>query len=129
MAGYLPPSPPYFPPDELSDQPERFFVAELIREKVFRHFGDEIPFATAVLVTSFEEREGRKTHIRADIVVERDSQKGMLIGQSGKALKRIGQEARADIEAFLGQPVYLELWARVRKRWRADKRFLGELGL
>jgi GTP-binding protein Era len=129
IARHLPPSPPYFPPDTLSDQPERFFVAELIREKVFRLYGEEIPYSTAVMIVAFEEHEGRKLQIRAEIVVERDSQKGILIGQGGRALKRVGSAARGEIERFLGRPVYLELWARVRRRWRSDPRFLRELGL
>ncbi len=129
MQRHLPLSPPYFPPDALSDQPERFFVAELVREKVFAHYGDEIPFSTAVMVTDFTEREGHKLHLRAEIVVERESQKGILIGRGGQALKRVGQEARVDIEQFLGRPVYLELRARVRRNWRGDERFLRDLGL
>jgi GTP-binding protein Era len=129
IAGHLPESPPYFPPDALSDQPERFFVAEIVREKVFLHYGEEIPFSTAVIIDAFEEVPGRKVRIRARVIVERDSQKGILIGQRGAGLKRVGTEARRDIEAFLGKPVHLELWASVRKRWRADQRFLRELGL
>ncbi len=129
IAVRLAPSPPYFPPDALSDQPERFFVAEMIRERVFSHFGDEVPFSTAVQVTEFDEQATPKLLIRADIVVERESQKGILIGRGGRGLKRVGQEARQEIERFLGKPVRLELWAKVKKKWRTDTQFLEEMGL
>jgi GTP-binding protein Era len=129
LAKQLPESQPFYPPDTLSDQPERFFVAELVREKVFRLYRQEVPFSTAVRVTAFEEGEGgRKVHIKAEIAVERGSQKGILIGEGGAALKRVGQEARRDIETLLGRGVYLELEVRVRKEWRKDRKFLEELG-
>jgi GTP-binding protein Era len=127
----LPAGSPFFPPDQLSDQSQRFFVAELVREKVFQHYGEEVPYSTAVRVVAFDEQgeERRKLYIRAEVLVERESQKGILIGAGGRALKRVGEEARRDIEAFLGRPVFLELQVRVRKEWRKDKRFLEELGL
>lgn len=131
LVRHLPAGSPFFPPDQLSDQSQRFFAAELVREKVFQHYGEEVPYSTAVRVIAFEEEgeERRKVYIRAEVLVERESQKGILIGEGGRALKRVGQEARRDIEVFLGRPVYLELKVRVRKEWRKDKRLLEELGL
>lgn len=117
---YLPEGVPFYPPDMVSDEPERFFVAELIREQIFMHFGDEIPYATAVQIEQFEERPGRKDFIRAVISVERSSQKGILIGKQGQALKKIGSAARVQIEQFLERPVYLQLDVRVQKKWRKD---------
>jgi GTP-binding protein Era len=130
LARHLPVNPPFYPPDVLSDQPERFFAAELVREKVFQHYRDEVPYSTAVEITAFEEEpERKKVHIRAEVVVERESQKGILIGKGGRALKQVGQEARADLEQMLGRPVYLELQVRVRHEWRRDAKYLEELGL
>jgi len=130
LAGHLPVNPPFYPADVLSDQPEKFFAAELVREKIFRLYRDEVPYSTAVEITTFEEAaERKKVHIRAQVVVERESQKGILIGRGGLALKQVGQEARADIESLLGRPVYLELFVRVRREWRRDEKFLEELGL
>jgi GTP-binding protein Era len=131
LARHLPPGQAFYPPDVLSDQPERFFVAEMVREKVFQHYGEEVPYSTAVQVTAFEEEgaERKKVYIKAEIVVERESQKAILIGEGGRAVKKVGAEARRDIEVFLGRPVYLELQVRVRKDWRKDKQFLEELGI
>ena len=130
LARHLPANPAFYPPDQLSDQPERFFAAEMVREKVFRHYGEEVPYSTAVRIAAFEEEpERKKVFIRAEILVERASQKGILIGEGGRGVKRVGQEARRDIEAFLGRPVFLELEVKVRKEWRKDAKFLGELGL
>jgi GTPase len=130
LAAHLPESPAFYPPDVLSNQPERFFVAEIVREKVFRHYREEVPYATAVEITAFdEEPERKKVHIRAEVIVERASQKGILIGQRGLALKQVGQEARQDIETLLGRPVYLELEVRVRREWRRDEKYLEQLGL
>ncbi len=125
---YLPEGPFFYPEDDLSDNPERFFVAELIREKVFELFKKEIPYATCVMIEEFKEREKGKDYIRALIYVERKSQKGILIGKNGEALKKIGAQARKDIEDFLGRQVYLELWVKVKEKWRKDKKFLKELG-
>lgn len=125
---YLPEGPFFYPEDDLSDNPERFFVAELIREKVFGLFKKEIPYATCVVIEEFKEREKGKDYIRALIYVERKSQKGILIGKNGEALKKIGAQARKDIEDFLGRQVYLELWVKVKEKWRKDKKFLKELG-
>lgn len=125
---YLPEHPPFYPGDIISEQPERFFVAELIREKIFERFRDEIPYSTAVDIVEFKEREEGKTYIYADIIVERDSQKGILIGKEGAALKKVGELARKDIEAFLGRPVFLKLYVKVREGWRENEQQLKHLG-
>ncbi len=125
---YLPDGPFLFSEEDLSDSPERFFVAELIREKVFELFKKEIPYATCVVIEEFKEREKGKDYIRALIYVERKSQKGILIGKNGEALKKIGVEARTEIEDFLGRQVFLELWVKVREKWRKDRKFLKEIG-
>lgn len=114
--------------DQISDQPERFFVSEIIREKLFIHLRKEIPYATCVMIEEFKEQEGRKILIRATIYVERDTQKRILIGKGGNLLKRIGTEARKEIENFLGKEVYLDLWVKVREKWRKNPIFLKELG-
>jgi GTP-binding protein Era len=124
----LPEHPPYYPTDIVSNQSERFFVAEIIREKIFEHYRQEIPYSTTVEIIEFKEREGEKDFISAEIYVERDSQKGILIGKRGQALKEIGELARKDIETFLGRGVFLELHVKVRKEWRDDKAWLERLG-
>ncbi len=124
----LPFHPPFYPPDILSDQPERFFVAEIIREKIFEKFYQEIPYSTEVVVEEFRERPSQKDYIYAIIYVERNSQKGILIGKKGEALKKIGAAARQEIEAFLGRPVFLELRVKVNEKWRYDERKLKRLG-
>jgi len=128
ILNYLPPGEPFYPPDAVSDEPERFFVSELIREKIYFNFHKEIPYAASVIIESFTERPGRKDHIRALIVVERNSQKGIIIGKGGSALKRVGRQARESIEAFLDRPVYLELEVQVRKKWRKDPRQIKRMG-
>jgi len=124
----LPEGPFLYPLEELSDRPIRFFVAELIRENLFEFYKKEIPYSTAVVVEEFKEREKGKDYIRATIYVEKDSQKGILIGKDGAALKRIGEESRRAIEEFTGRPVYLDLWVKVKEKWRRDRKFLKELG-
>jgi GTP-binding protein Era len=125
----LPEGPSYFPDDILTDAPERFVVAEIIREKVFRHTGDEIPYAVAVNVEDFDEPEDRGLiRIAAVITVERDSQKGIVIGRQGAMLKKIGTLARKEIEQLLGTKVFLELFVRVRKDWTENKNMMRELG-
>lgn len=124
----MPLHPPLYPPDIVSESPERFFVAELIREAIFEQFHEEIPYSTAVAITEFKEREAGKTFINADIVVERSSQKGILIGAKGTALKKVGQSSRRSIEQFLGRPVFLELHVKVRERWRESEGWLRKLG-
>lgn len=124
----LPEHEPFYPTDIVSEQPERFFVAELIREKIFEQFQEEIPYSTAVEIREFKEREAGKTYIAADIIVERESQKGILIGKKGEALKSIGQKARADIELFLDRQVFLELFVKVGDEWRKNDGWLKRLG-
>jgi len=129
MEEMLPEGPPFYADDMLTDSAERFIVAELIREKVFRLTGEEIPYATAVTVDVFKEtRQGQMVRITATIHVERDSQKGMVIGRGGKKLKQIGQAAREDIQKMLGTKVYLELFVRVQKNWTRDTRALRKFG-
>ncbi len=124
----LPEGPPFYPSDQISEHPERFFVSEIIREHIFRKYGKEIPYATTVLITTFKERAGGKDFIAAKIIVERKSQKAILIGKGGRALKELGQLAREDIETFLGRKVYLELWVAVREKWRSKELYLKEYG-
>ncbi len=125
---YLPIHEAYYPTDIVSDSTERFFVAEFIREKVFEQFQEEIPYSTAVEIREYREREEGKTFINADIVVERDSQKGILIGTNGEALKKVGQAARGEIEKFLEQQVFLELRVKVREHWREREALLNDYG-
>ncbi|MBM4165388.1 MAG: GTPase Era [Ignavibacteria bacterium] len=125
---YLPLHPPYYSEDELSDKNERFFVSEIIREKVFQLLKQEIPYSTAVNVVEFIERPGKPDKISAEIVVERQSQKGIVIGARGMMLKNIGTRARKDIEQFLGRKVFLELFVKVREDWRENDTFLREYG-
>ncbi len=125
----LPEHPAYFPPDTLTDQPETFFVAEVVREKIFQFTHQEIPYACAVRVQELTERQGEaRLYIRASIFVEQVSQRGILIGRGGAMLKKIGSAARRALEAFFGIPVYLELKVEVRRHWRRDERALRELG-
>jgi GTP-binding protein Era len=125
----LPMGPRYFPEDIPTDSSERFLCAEIVREKVFLLTGQEIPYSTAVLIESFKEDETKKlVTIHAAIVLEKQSQKGIVIGQGGKKLKSIGIAARKDIEALIGQKVLLKLWVKVKKNWSQDERFLRELG-
>jgi GTPase len=124
----LPEGPKYYPDENVSDENERFFVSEIIREKIFEHYKDEIPYSCEVVIADFKEREGRKDFIQAEIIVERDSQKGILIGKQGTALKRIGEESRASIEEFLQRPVYLDLHVKVRSKWRTDENMLKSFG-
>jgi GTP-binding protein Era len=125
---HLPEAEPFFPEDQISDQQERFIVAEMIREKVYLMTGEEIPYATAVVMDSFEEKSATLVHIQATIIVEKDSQKGMMIGKGGRMLKRIGQAARIDIERFLSKKVYLRLWVKTLGNWKKDQGALKRLG-
>jgi len=125
----LPPGPPLYPPDTLTDQPETFFVGETIREQLFLATRHEVPYASAVRVDEVVDRgPAGPLYLRANVFVERDSQKAIVIGEGGRVLKRIGQGARRELEAFFGVPVYLDLRVRVRKDWRQDDRALRELG-
>lgn len=125
---YLPVGPAYFPDDILTDLPERFVVAEMIREKVFRLTHDEVPYSVAVQVESFKERPNGLIAISAAIVVERDSQKGIIIGRKGEMLKRIGTAARQEVERFLAEKVYLELFVKVSRDWSDNPQKLKEFG-
>ena len=113
----LPDSPPYFGKDALTDKPARFFVTEIIREKILLNYDKEVPYATQVIVEKFDESD-TNIHIMAVIYVERDSQKGIIIGQAGKKLKRLGIDARKDIETFFGKHIYLEMFVKVENDWR-----------
>jgi GTP-binding protein Era len=125
---HLPEGEPLYPPDTLTDLPERFFVAEIVREKILEATREEIPYSTAVVIDAWEEGE-KLTRIEASVLVERDSQKGILVGKGGSMMKRIGTAARQDIEAFLGTRVFLGLHVRVRPEWRENGRVLSELGI
>jgi GTP-binding protein Era len=122
----LPEGPAYFPPDYLTDQPERFLAAELIREKILAETRQEVPHSVAVLVDAWEEGP-RLTRIAATIYVERDGQKGIIIGAKGSMLKRIGTLAREDMERLTGRKIFLEMYVKVQPRWREDPRFLEQL--
>ncbi len=125
----LPTGPAYYPEDTLTDLPERFFCAEIIREKILHLTSEEIPYAVAVTIGSFKEDEQRNLiRIQADIHVERPSQKGIIIGKRGSMLREIGKQARLDMEKLLGARVFLELWVRIQKKWRKDPRALKEFG-
>jgi len=129
MEDNLPEGPPFFPPESLTDLPTRFIAAEMIREKAFRLTGQEIPYAVAVTIDSFkEEKQGALIRIHASIHVERDSQKGIVIGKQGAKLKQIGEAARKEIEEMLGSKVFLKLFVRVQKNWTKDTRALRKFG-
>jgi GTP-binding protein Era len=123
----LPEAPAYFPKDQLTDRPERFFVGEIIREKILKHYKKEIPYSVEIETESFEETE-ELIRIGAVIMVERKSQKGILIGHKGSALKRVGTEARKDMEQFFAKKVFLEIFVKVNKNWRSDPRQLRRFG-
>ena len=123
----LPESPAFFPKDQLTDKPERFFVNEIIREKILLHYKKEIPYSVEVETESFADSE-TIIHIRSVIMVERESQKGIIIGHKGEALKRVGVEARTDLEKFFGKQVHLELFVKVNKDWRSNARQLRRFG-
>ncbi len=124
----LPESPAFYEKGNLSDRWERFFASEIVREQVFGLYHDEIPHATAVVVENFKENQGRPDDVHATLYVERDGQKGILIGKGGQDLKRLTERAQAVLENFLGRPVHLEIWIKVRKDWRKDARSLKEFG-
>lgn len=128
IAELMPEGPPFYPEDVITDLPERFFVAELVREKVFRLTGQEIPYSTAVTVDTFT-REKKLVHIEATIHVERDSQKGIIIGKQGSKLKVIGEEARKAIQDMVGKKVFLKLFVRVEKNWSKDTKAIRRLGI
>jgi len=128
IIAYLPLGPQYYPPDQVTDQDLRFMAAELIREQALEHLHQEVPHSVAVVVEEFQERREDLAYISATIYVEKASQKGIVLGQEGEMLKRIGSAARKEIEALLGKRVYLELWVKVSKKWRRDEGALSRLG-
>ncbi|WP_289738163.1 GTPase Era [Paramuribaculum intestinale] len=127
IVALLPESQPYFGKDALTDKPARFFVTEIIREKILLNYDKEVPYSTEVIVEKFDEKEGA-IHIMAVIYVERDSQKGILIGKGGAKLKKVGTDARKDIEAFFDKRVYLELFVKVESNWRNRENKLRSFG-
>jgi len=124
---FLPEGEPFFNEDDLTDLPEKFFVAELIREKIYFLYKDEIPYHTAVLINEFKEKN-TLTKIQADIIVQRESQKAILLGEGGKMIKKLGTLAREDIEKFLQQKIFLQLFVKVRPKWRDNELQLKEYG-
>jgi GTP-binding protein Era len=128
LVGKLPQGQALYPDEFLTDLPERFFVAEMVRERILHHTREEIPYTTGVVISSFQESEAI-VRIEASILVERENQKGILIGRGGSMLKRIGTEARHQIEAFLGTKVFLGLFVKVREHWRENEGILGSMGL
>lgn len=125
---YLPEGPQYYPENQVTDHPERFIIAELVREKVLHLTREEVPHSVAVVIDAIEKRDGGAVYVNATIVVERSSQKGIMIGKQGGMLKEIGKRARFDIEALLGSKVFLELWVKVQKDWRNKMSQLRDLG-
>ncbi|NDK54723.1 GTPase Era [Pontibacter fetidus] len=124
---YLPEHPAFYPKDELTDKPERFFVSEIIREKIFLNYKKEIPYSCEVVVEEFKEEE-EIIRIRAEISVERKSQKGIVIGNKGEALKKVGMQARIDMEQFFQKKIFLDLYVRVNENWRTDQKLLRRFG-
>jgi len=123
----LPESPAFYPKDQLTDKPERFFINETIREKILLHYKKEIPYAVEIETEEFLEEE-KIIRIRSVIMVERDTQKGIIIGHKGSALKRVGVEARKDLEAFFGKQIHLEMYVKVNKNWRSNQNQLRRFG-
>ncbi|MDK4179244.1 GTPase Era [Staphylococcus pseudintermedius] len=128
LKSYLPEGPQYYPDGQISDHPEQFVVSELIREKVLQTTSEEIPHAIGVNVERMTQESEDRVHIEAVIYVERDSQKGIVIGKGGKKLKEVGKRARLDIEHLLGSKVYLDLWVKVQKDWRNKSSFIKQMG-
>lgn len=127
FAEMLPYSPPLYDPENLSDLPVRFFAQEIIREKIFLNYGDEIPYSTAALIESFDETEER-VNISASIWIERSSQKPIVIGKGGAAIKKVRLDAQREIRDFIGKPVTIELFVKIKKNWRKNNSWLNELG-
>ena len=128
---YLPEGPPYYPPDQLTDRPERFFVAEIIREKILLQYKQEVPYSCEVIVDRFKESESKRgplIHIHATIYVSRKTQKSIIIGKGGSAIKKLGTAARIALEEFLERKVFLELFVKVKDNWRDDERLLKDFG-
>lgn len=128
LSRYTPENEFYYDPEHISTQQERFFVAEIIREQIFKFYSEEVPYSTEVQIMEFKEREMGKWYISANIIVEKKSQKIILIGENGQKIKQLGKRARIQIENFLEMPVYLELFVKVREKWRNDKKRLKSFG-
>ncbi len=128
MIQQLPVHPPYYPSDLITDYPERILIAEFIREKIFHFTRQEIPYSSLVKIQQFEERKNNLIYIRAAIYVEHSSQRGILVGKSGSMIKKIGEEARREIETHLGCKIYLDLWVGVKKAWRMRQKSFREIG-
>ena len=124
----MPAGPQYFPEDQITDHPEYFVISELIREKILQLTRDEVPHSVAVVIDSMKRKPDEKVQIQATIIIERDSQKGIIIGKGGAMLKKIGTQARKDIEKLLGDKVFLELWVKVQKDWRDKQVYLTDFG-
>ncbi len=125
---FLPEGPKYYPDDIVADENERFFVSEIIREKVLEQYQEEIPYSVEILINEFKEREDKKNYISAEIIVERDSQKGIIIGKQGAAIKKLGEKSREAIEEFLQHTVFLELRVKVNNKWRSNEKQLKSFG-
>ena len=128
LSEQMPAGPQYFPDDQVTDHPEYFVVSELIREKILQLTRDEVPHSVAVVIDSMKRNQDDKVQVQATIVIERDSQKGIIIGKGGAMLKKIGTQARKDIEQLLGDKVFLELWVKVQKDWRDKQTYLTDYG-
>ena len=128
IVAYLPPGPRFYPEDQITDADERFIAAEIIREKALHFLHQEVPHSIAVVIEEFKDRGPNLSYISATIYVEKDSQKGIVIGKDGKMLKKIGQAARRELELNFGRRIYLDLWVKVRKKWRRDEAELRWLG-
>lgn len=128
LISYMPEGPQYYPADQVTDHPEQFVVAELVREKILHLTREEVPHSIAVAIEDMRVKDNGVVYIGAVIFVERDSQKGIIIGKKGELLKEVGKQARADIEALLGSRTFLELWVKVKKDWRNQDRILKDLG-
>ncbi|MDQ0493108.1 GTPase Era [Paenibacillus brasilensis] len=125
---YLPEGPQYYPDDQITDHPEQFVIAELVREKILHMTREEVPHSIAVMIEDMKVQDNGVVHIMAVIFVERDSQKGIIIGKQGAMLKEVGKQARQDIQNLLGSKIFLELWVKVKKDWRNQERVLRDLG-
>ena len=128
IVDYLPESPKLYPDDMVADENERFFVSEIIREKILELYQEEIPYSTEVLIVDFKEREDKKNLVCAEIIVEKESQKGIVIGKQGTAIKKLGSAARKAVEDFLQKEIYLDLRVKVRKKWRSNENMLKKFG-
>lgn len=124
----LPEHPKYFPEDELTNENERFFVSEIIREKILDQYSEEVPYSCEVLISEFKERENAKDYILANVIVEKESQKAIIIGKEGKAIKKLGEASRKSVEEFLDREVFLELRVKVKTKWRTDENLLNYFG-